>query len=105
MGSCVILEAEYFGVDNVLAEVKSMAASHLLPDDAEKHTAEGFDEWNSDGLDLRDLVRTGILPAACYPGDAYPRVLQLLPAQRGAVVTFFRCGEDDLDSVEDFAQR
>jgi len=91
----MLRDAEYFGVDWLLSEVKVKALRHLFnqaqADGAlphALHTAEAFDAAHGG---LEEALDAGILPDWCFgpqPGKRFPQVLQLVEATRAAEVVF-----------------
>ena len=87
----VLYEAEFFGVDSLLTEVKATAQRHLHMDDATPPDEAGDDvtataaRFDAEHGTLQQAIQSGVLPARFF-GRAEnvtprrPKVLQLLPA-------------------------
>lgn len=83
----VLHEAEFFGVESLLTEVKAVAHRHSNPDNpdgghlSDAAAAAAFDAEHGT---LREAMRSGVLPERFFrradPTPRRPKVLQLLPA-------------------------
>ena len=73
-----LLDAEFLGIDWLLAEVKVTVQQHMHPDDESVHTPQAFDaEYGS----LQEAIIVGVLPARFYrapPAPPKPRIKQLI---------------------------
>ena len=87
----VLRDAEYFGVDWLLEEVKCRAQRNVHAGEEEEEydgTAAGFDEEHGS---ITDALDSGVLPDRIFGPPPLPKarqVKQLLPAAAGAHIAF-----------------
>ena len=102
----ILKDAEFFGVDFLLAEVKEAVQRNSHPRDAQLHTPAAFDEeYGGPGLNM--AIQSGIVPRRIFSAlpalpPSYPLIKQLIPAAEGAEVLFkgLREGEEELRTVQ-----
>ena len=70
----ILLEAEFFGIDPLLHEVKAMAHRHMGGEEEDMVSAAAAFDAEHHGT-LADVLRAGILPSRFFA----PRVKQLIP--------------------------
>ena len=89
----VLHEAEFFGVDGLLREVKAAAWRARMPRWAGTET-EAAALFDAEHGALADAIRSGVLPQAYFEASAPPppppTAIQLLPAPRGCRIKVAR---------------
>ena len=81
----VLRDAEFFGMDSFLSEVKVAAQKHLYPKRAKKHSVEAFDKEHTC---IEEAIAAGVLPDRIFCPSESPRVKQIIAASKDAEVRF-----------------